>query len=236
MTLVFDLPENAFGQRKRLHVVADILRARDVKTVLDVGCGSGQLLTTPLARNFPGVRITGLDEDSTSVTWARSNSPLPNVRFLLPTELSADAHFDLIIASEVIEHVEDPGAFLAWLRSHLVPAGAIFLTMPNGFGPYEVVTFLYQLADRVGLRKRRSPTARGLIDTWAASPHINFFSFGSIRRLRPPCGKVGAVECEGQRKVTSMLRERLDVLANANPRVCAPIVPAWCVGAAASLS
>src|SRR6185503_4715458 len=55
MTLAFDLPENAFGQRKRLHVAADILRTRSPKTVLDVGCGSGQLLTLPLAKNFPNV-------------------------------------------------------------------------------------------------------------------------------------------------------------------------------------
>ncbi len=54
MTLAFDLPENAFGQRKRLHAVADILRARAVMTVLDVGCGSGQLLTLAAGKKLSG--------------------------------------------------------------------------------------------------------------------------------------------------------------------------------------
>ena len=136
MTLTFDLPENSFGQRKRLHAAADILRARGVKTLLDVGCGSGQLLTVPLAKNFPEVQVTGLDEDSVSIGWARSQYPSENLRFLLPTELAADARFDLIIASEVIEHVEDPAGFLAWLRVVIWhPVARSSLTRPNGFGP-----------------------------------------------------------------------------------------------------
>ena len=183
MTLAYDLPENSFGQRKRLHMAADILRTREVRSVLDVGCGSGQLLTLPLARNFPAVQITGLDEDKVSIGWARSHTPPANLRFLMPDELPADAQFDLIIASEVIEHVEDPAAFLVWLRRHLAPGGAVFLTMPNGFGPYEGIVFLYQLADRLGLRRRRAAAAGELTDTLAASPHINFFSFSTIRRV-----------------------------------------------------
>lgn len=183
MTLAFDLPENAFGQRKRLHVAADILRARAPKAVLDVGCGSGQLLTLPLAQNFPDVQFTGLDEDNASIGWARAQNPPSNLRFVFPQELAADARFDLIIASEVIEHVEDPAGFLTWMRGHLAPGGAVFLTMPNGFGPYEGITFLYQLADRLGLRKRRTATGGVVTDTLAASPHVNFFSFSAIRRV-----------------------------------------------------
>jgi SAM-dependent methyltransferase len=183
MTLAFDLQENSFGQRKRLHAVVDILRARGVKTVLDVGCGSGQLLTLPLARNFPEVQIKGLDEDSATIAWARAQNPPANLRFLFPAELPADSRFDLIVASEVIEHVEDPASFLTWMRGHLAAGGAVFLTLPNGFGPYEAISFLYQLADRLGLRKRRAAAASELTDTLASSPHINFFSFRAIRRV-----------------------------------------------------
>jgi SAM-dependent methyltransferase len=182
MSLVFDLPENAFGQRKRLHVAAEILAARKAKAVLDVGCGSGQLLTLPLAKNFPDIQFTGLDEDNASIGWARSQYPPSNLRFVLPQELATDARFDLIIASEVIEHVEDPAGFLAWLRGHLAPGGAVFLTIPNGFGPYEGITFLYQLADRIGLR-RRVVSGGDVTDTLACSPHINFFSQRAFRRV-----------------------------------------------------
>ncbi len=184
MTLAFDLPENSFGQRKRLHAVAELVRAHRPKTVLDVGCGSGQLLTVPLAKNFPELQITGLDEDSTSIAWARSQDPPSNLRFALPQELPAESRFDLIVASEVIEHVEDPAGFLVWLRGHLAPGGAVFLTLPNGFGPYEGIVFLYQLMRWMGLRRRQAgPSTGALTDTLAISPHINFFSFGVIRRI-----------------------------------------------------
>jgi SAM-dependent methyltransferase len=189
VTLIFDLPENAFGQRKRLHVVAEILRARAVKSVLDVGCGSGQLLTLPLSLNFPEVAITGLDEDKVSISWARSHAPPSNSRFLLPEELHTDAKFDLVIASEVIEHVEDPAGFLVWLGTRLNPGGAVFLTLPNGFGPYEIIVFLYQMFERIGLRHRATASGGGeLADTFAASPHINFFSFLAIRRIIAQAG------------------------------------------------
>ena len=187
--LAYDLPENAFGQRKRLHTVADILRTRAIKTILDVGCGSGQLLTLPLAQNFPDVQITGLDEDVVSIDWARAQNSPSNLRFILPQDLAPEVKFDLIIASEVIEHVENPAEFLVWLRSHLATGGAVFLTLPNGFGPYESIVFLYQLADRTGLRKRHNAAMDGPVtDTLAASPHVNFFSFGAIRRVIAQAG------------------------------------------------
>jgi SAM-dependent methyltransferase len=183
MMLAHDLPENTFGQRKRLHVAAEILRAHAPRAVLDVGCGSGQLLTVPLAQNFPDIAFTGLDEDATSIGWARGRNPPANLRFVFPAELAEDARFGLVIASEVIEHVEDPVGFLIWLRSRLATGGAVFLTLPNGFGPYESLTFFYQLADRLGLRNRRTAPKGELTDTLAASPHINFFSFGAICRV-----------------------------------------------------
>jgi SAM-dependent methyltransferase len=188
MILTYDLSENAFGQRKRLHAAAAILEARAPRTVLDVGCGSGQLLTVPLAQNFRNIEITGLDEDAASIDWARSENPPGNLCFVLPEKLSADARFDLIIASEVIEHVENPAEFLIWMRSRLTPGGVVFLTLPNGFGPYEMVTFLYQLAGRVGMRRQRRPAQGAMTDTLAASPHINFFSFRVIRRVIAQAG------------------------------------------------
>lgn len=188
MRLAHDLSENSFGQRKRLHVAAEMVHGRMPKTLLDVGCGSGQLLTVPLARNFPQLQVTGLDEDAVSINWARSHNPPPNLRFLLPDELPADAVFDLIVASEVIEHVENPSEFLLWLRKHLAPGGAIFLTLPNGFGPYEMVVFLYQVAGRLGLRRKRAAPRGDVADTLAASPHINFFSYAAIHRVIAEAG------------------------------------------------
>lgn len=231
MTLVFDLSENTFGQRKRLHTAAAILEARRPATVLDVGCGSGQLLTLPLAQNFAGVQITGLDEDAVSIGWAQKQNSPSNLRFILPDALAADARFDLIIASEVIEHVEDPAQFLIWLRGHLAPGGAVFLTLPNGFGPYETITFLYQLAGRMGLRKRHVAATGTVTDTLAASPHINFFSHAAIRDVIAQAGysilryQPRTFLCGGL--FDRLMAGRLDWNAHVSERLPAPLASDW---------
>ncbi len=44
---------------------------------------------------------------------------------------------DVIAAFEVIEHLFDPGRFVAWCAAHLVPGGRVIITCPNiaGFEP-----------------------------------------------------------------------------------------------------
>lgn len=47
-----------------------------------------------------------------------------------PTLASDHDHFDVIVAIEVIEHVDDPKAFLRELRRRLDPGGAVVITTP----------------------------------------------------------------------------------------------------------
>lgn len=42
--------------------------------------------------------------------------------------------FDLIIASEVIEHLVNPGGFLKCAAMHLAPGGRVLITTPNAYG------------------------------------------------------------------------------------------------------
>ncbi|MEZ5141933.1 MAG: class I SAM-dependent methyltransferase [Acidimicrobiales bacterium] len=48
----------------------------------------------------------------------------------------------LVIAGEVIEHLDDPGSFLAGLHTLLAPGGLMIITTPNAYGLFNVFASL----------------------------------------------------------------------------------------------
>lgn len=193
------LPETAYGFRKRLDFVAQWVAAAQTSCVLDVGCGTGLLLTAPLAERFPDIHFVGVDIDDATIRSAQSNNTQPNVEYLLLDKLDVGRHFDVVIASEVLEHVEDPLQLMLDMRRRLVPAGTLVLTIPNGYGPFEIANFAevllqlsggYEFLRRVKRRVMGAPAAmpEGQRASLAVSTHLNFFSLPMIRRLAAATG------------------------------------------------
>jgi SAM-dependent methyltransferase len=198
--------QTPFGYAKRLDYASRHIATRQVRSVLDIGCGTGDRLTAPLAARFPGVHFTGVDSDRNSIRYASTTNRLPNLRFGLDSELMPSEPFDMIIASEVLEHVHDPRSFLCRLRSQLTEDGFLLLTVPNGYGPFEAASAAEGLLLAMGgetlmsaihrfLRwlKRRiigrgAPAARVVHDTLATSPHINFFRLRDLRTIAASAG------------------------------------------------
>jgi ubiquinone/menaquinone biosynthesis C-methylase UbiE len=97
---------------------------------LDLGCGDGNF-TGLLAQ--AGAQPVGVDVAEAALRRARAAHP--EIRFLLaapegPLPLQ-DAAFDVVWASEVIEHVADTARWLSEVRRVLRPAGRLLLTTPN---------------------------------------------------------------------------------------------------------
>ena len=101
------------------------------KRVLDAGCGAGYG-SAELAQ--VAERVTGIDISGEAIEFARAHYALENVAFEEASATSlpyADAAFDLVVAFEVIEHLEDWRGFLAETRRVLAPAGQLIVSTPN---------------------------------------------------------------------------------------------------------
>ena len=190
--------EDSYGRIKRQRFIEGTLVGASSRTVLDFGCGTGTQLTRPLAENLPGIGFLGVDTDHATIQWAREHSARPNLRFLLAEELTRESRFDAIIASEVLEHIETPLAFLRDLRDRLADNGVLIVTVPNGYGPFEVMALVETLLTlcrilpflrRVKSLLRRAPQNTSSEPmTLAASPHINFFLRREVEDLLSAAG------------------------------------------------
>jgi SAM-dependent methyltransferase len=104
------------------------LRAGD--RALDLGCGAGEF-TALMAR--AGAAAVGADVAQAALRRARARNPELDFRLVpfdgpLPLE---DSAFDLVWASEVIEHVADTARWLSEVRRVLAPGGRLLLTTPS---------------------------------------------------------------------------------------------------------
>jgi SAM-dependent methyltransferase len=130
-----------------------------VERALDLGCGDGRLTAELDAAELTAADVSGL-------ALERARRRLPRARLVelepdgpLPLE---DAHFDLVLCAETIEHVRDVQLFLSEIRRVLRPGGTLALTTPANLpvGP------------------RPDPL----------SPHLRHFTRRSLRRLLEQLG------------------------------------------------
>ena len=107
--------------------------------VLDVGCGNGNISRYIGSK---GHEVLGIDISEATINKAISLTNMPNVRFknIAAEELIAAAEiFDLVICSEVIEHLDTPSAVVQALSVLINKNGILIVTVPNGFGPRELL-------------------------------------------------------------------------------------------------
>ena len=116
-----------------LHFDCDSSQLRPLagKKALDVGCGAG-LLCEPLARM--GAKVTGLDAAPENIAAARAHAEPQGLDIDYRNEAIENfggRDHDLVTSLEVLEHVDDPQAFIDGLAKALADDGLMFISTPN---------------------------------------------------------------------------------------------------------
>ena len=101
--------------------------ASEQPSVLDAGCATGALLSDLKSR---GWRVTGV-EISPSAEFAQKERNLDVRNLPLEENNFSSCSFDVVLASHIIEHLNDPRSFLTEARRILRDCGYIFITTPN---------------------------------------------------------------------------------------------------------
>ena len=139
--------------------LAAILAPLQPQSVIDVGCGTGDLLRLLVDRlTPPPERIVGIDHAEAGIRRARQLMPGAEwlVDDLYAPSLGGEV-FDLVVCTEVLEHLDDPNRAVATLCSLCATGGTVAITVPDG-----------------------------AVDSWEG--HVNFWSEDELRVLLEPSG------------------------------------------------
>lgn len=154
------------SRRDAVYDLVSSLQLPVTAAILEIGCSGGPLMQR--LRQAGYADVTGIDVSAPAIELAHARG-VPNASLMDGAALEfADARFDLVIASDVLEHIEDEGkALREWTRV-LKPGGQVLIFVPAHsylWSEHDVVNHhfrrysrqgLVAAVERAGLRAQRS--------------------------------------------------------------------------------
>ncbi len=149
-------------------------------SVLDVGCGEGVLTEQWADRIAPG-RVVGTDLEDPKLAAEWSDRQRPNLTFA-PMEVErlefADGEFDLVAATEVLEHVLDPELALSEMAR--VAGGHLLVSVPH-----EPLWRALNVAR--GAYLRQLGNTPGHLNHWTRRSFVSLLGrYGEVTEIRSP--------------------------------------------------
>ncbi|GIE78878.1 hypothetical protein Aph02nite_48280 [Actinoplanes philippinensis] len=101
------------GARRLHRELLDTAAVRAGQRVLEIGCGTGNLLTA-LARRTPGIDAVGIDPDRAALRRAHRKAQRGGLQIRYEHAFAAglplpDGHADVVLSSLMLHHLDEPG-------------------------------------------------------------------------------------------------------------------------------
>jgi SAM-dependent methyltransferase len=142
---------------------------RDAR-ILELGCGSGGNLPMLAGRG----QLYAMDPQQSALSFAASRRLAKLTRGSLPGQLPfASNRFDLVVMTDVLEHLDDDRASLRAVRSCLKPGGWLLITVP-------ALSWLWSEHDATHHHHRRysaNELRRLLSDCGFAIQYLSYYNF-----------------------------------------------------------
>ena len=174
---MFNLKDSYPYQPEINHVAFDLVLKvikdkKEVKNILDVGCGYG-LLSKKLKKTFPKLDFYGIEHSKEASRSSQKILKLLQCNIediaLIKRKLKTQK-FDVIIFSDVLEHLYDPVDIIKSYQSFLKQDGTIVVTVPN------IANIFSRLALLFG---HFNYNETGVMD----KTHIRFFNKQNLKQL-----------------------------------------------------
>jgi SAM-dependent methyltransferase len=161
----------------KYRVILGYLRGSRPLRILNGGCGSGEL---SLLLAAAGHQVVGIDPASEYIDVARRNAAAAGIAgctFDVSTieEFAAGETFDCVVATDVLEHIEDDRRAIRRLTQLVAPGGRVILTVPAG-------QWLFGFHDEAlgHFRRYSKSTLRRLAEPVVDIRHMRYFGFTLI--------------------------------------------------------
>ena len=189
-------------QLKRLNIIIEEVCAYAKQKqlnhlrILEIGCGIGAI-AYPLSSL--GHRVVGIDIDAESISQCNIKNPFPSATYIVgdAESLNLQEKFDVVIATEVLEHCPHPENVAQSIEKHITPGGIGIVSVPNGYCLSELV--FSRLFQKIGIHSLFHKLPKRVYTFLTGSPipyysanvtchHVQFFTFSRFTRLLKASG------------------------------------------------
>jgi 2-polyprenyl-3-methyl-5-hydroxy-6-metoxy-1,4-benzoquinol methylase len=172
--------------------------------LLDVGCGTGVVLQHFKSQ---GISVTGIDFSKEALKFCRKRGLTSLKQVNLEKKLPKMQQFDIIIAADVIEHLNDDLGALKRIKGLLKKDGVLIVSVP-------AYQWMWSSHD-VALHHKRRYTAKRLriamtkagykIERLTYTNMFTFFPAAAVRLFKKAVGSEGSTDTAGSSKAANRL-------------------------------